>query len=121
MPELIRERALELISQAEEAERQSQPSVGQPPLRSSSRTLTQDLIWTLFSLAVASTLVSSESEKVLLRLAITHGVLVKIGFTDERIEQCLNALTSGWELDDAMDWVSTSHLYMVVASNERQN
>ena len=35
-------------------------------------------------------------------------MLVKIGFSAERIEQCLNALGSGWDLDDAMDWVSTS-------------
>lgn len=48
---------------------------------------------------------SSDSEKLILRLAITHGILLKIGFLPERIEECLRACAS-WELEEALDWVS---------------
>lgn len=59
------------------------------------------------SAAPSPPIVASDSEKLLLRLAITHGVLVKVGFGTERVEQCLKALTTGWELEDAMDWVNS--------------
>jgi hypothetical protein len=54
-------------------------------------------------------------EKALLRLYITNKVLLKLGYTESRILECLEALgprlvsgddkiTGGWE--DALDWVS---------------
>lgn len=43
-------------------------------------------------------------EKVISRLGITYGVLRRLGFTEERVEECLKAI-SGVELEEAFDWV----------------
>lgn len=43
-------------------------------------------------------------EKVLGRLGITYGVLRRLGFAEERVEECLRAI-SGTELEEAFDWV----------------
>lgn len=58
----------------------------------------------LFS-STASTIPHSDADKVLTRLAITHGVLLKLGFSKERVEECLKALGTSWDLEDAFDWV----------------
>ena len=43
-------------------------------------------------------------EKVLSRLGITYGVLRRLGFTEETVEECLRAI-NGVELEEAFDWV----------------
>jgi hypothetical protein len=43
-------------------------------------------------------------EKVLSRLGITYGVLRRLGFSEERVEECLRAI-DGVELEEAFDWV----------------
>lgn len=43
-------------------------------------------------------------EKVLSRLGITYGVLRRLGFTEERVGECLRAI-NGVELEEAFDWV----------------
>lgn len=46
-------------------------------------------------------------EKTLGRLGITYGVLMRLGISGERVEECLRAM-QGVDLDEAYDWVSFS-------------
>lgn len=48
--------------------------------------------------------IDEPEEKALFRLAITYGVLRRLGFTESRVEECLKAI-GGVDLDDAYDWV----------------
>lgn len=41
---------------------------------------------------------------MLARLGITYGVLRRLGFNEERVNQCLKTI-SGVELDTAYEWV----------------
>ncbi|KAF9654251.1 P-loop containing nucleoside triphosphate hydrolase protein [Thelephora ganbajun] len=43
-------------------------------------------------------------EKVLSRLGITYGILRRLGFTEERVEECLRAI-NGVELEEAFNWL----------------
>jgi ATP-dependent RNA helicase DHX29 len=43
-------------------------------------------------------------EKALTRLAVTYGILRRLGFSEERVEQCLRAIP-GVDLDEAYEWV----------------
>ncbi|KAJ8084151.1 hypothetical protein PM082_002918 [Marasmius tenuissimus] len=43
-------------------------------------------------------------DKAVARLAITYGVLRRLGFTEERVEECLKAI-DGVELEDAYNWL----------------
>lgn len=43
-------------------------------------------------------------EKVLSRFGTTYGVLRRLGFSEERVEECLRAI-NGIELEGAFDWV----------------
>lgn len=46
-----------------------------------------------------------ESEdKAIARLGVTYGVLRRSGFSEERVEECLRAI-SGVDLEEACDWV----------------
>ena len=54
--------------------------------------------------AAPSSLDDSE-EKVLTRLAITYGTLRRLGFSDARVEECLQAIP-GVDTDEAYEWVS---------------
>ncbi|KAJ6575250.1 P-loop containing nucleoside triphosphate hydrolase protein [Mycena capillaripes] len=57
-----------------------------------------------------------ESEdKAIGKLGITYGVLRRIGFTEERVEECLRAIR-GVELDEAYDW-----LYLHCAEDELED
>lgn len=49
---------------------------------------------------------------MLSRLGVTYGVLRRLGFSEERVEECLRAI-SGVELEEAFDWVrdTTAILY----------
>lgn len=44
-------------------------------------------------------------EKAVTRLAVTYGILRRLGFSEDWVEQCLCAI-SGVEVDEALDWVS---------------
>lgn len=50
------------------------------------------------------TLLEEPEEKVLARLGITYGVLRRLGFNEDRVCECLNAI-SGTDLDDAFEWL----------------
>ena len=43
-------------------------------------------------------------EKALTRLAVTYGILRRLGFSEERVEQCIRAIP-GVDLDEAYEWV----------------
>jgi ATP-dependent RNA helicase DHX29 len=45
-------------------------------------------------------------DKAIGKLGITYGVLRRIGFTEERVDECLRAIR-GVDLDEAYDWVWT--------------
>jgi len=49
--------------------------------------------------------IEETEEKALAKLAITYGILRRLGFTEERVEECLRGM-KGIELDDGLDWVS---------------
>jgi ATP-dependent RNA helicase DHX29 len=44
-------------------------------------------------------------DKVIGRLAITYGVLRRLGFSEDRVQECLRTI-NGIELDEAYDWVN---------------
>ena len=48
--------------------------------------------------------INDTEEKAVMRLALTYGVLRRIGFLEDRVMDCLNAI-SGYDLDEAYDWV----------------
>ncbi|KAL0951028.1 hypothetical protein HGRIS_007768 [Hohenbuehelia grisea] len=48
--------------------------------------------------------VEEPEDKALNRLAITYGVLRRLGFAEDRVEQCLRTI-SGIGLEDAYDWL----------------
>lgn len=52
-------------------------------------------------------------EKVLSRLGITYGVLRRLGFTEERAEECLRAI-SGTELEEAFNWVCDATITLLL-------
>ncbi|KAF8973905.1 P-loop containing nucleoside triphosphate hydrolase protein [Flammula alnicola] len=45
--------------------------------------------------------------KTIARLGINYGILRRLGFTENRVEECLRSI-SGVELDEAFDWVNAS-------------
>lgn len=46
-------------------------------------------------------------DKALPRLGVTYGVLRRLGFSEDRVLECLSAIgLGGVELDVAYDWVS---------------
>lgn len=60
---------------------------------------------------------------MLSRLGITYGVLRRLGFTEEIVEECLRGI-SGIELEEAFDWVrdavitlSPHHIHHLIASS----
>ncbi|KAI0374315.1 P-loop containing nucleoside triphosphate hydrolase protein [Pilatotrama ljubarskyi] len=48
--------------------------------------------------------VDEPEEKALVRLAITYGVLRRLGFSESRVEECLRAIP-GVDLDEAVEWL----------------
>ncbi|KZT30522.1 P-loop containing nucleoside triphosphate hydrolase protein [Neolentinus lepideus HHB14362 ss-1] len=56
--------------------------------------------------------INEPEEKALARLGVTFGVLRRLGFTEQRVEECLNAI-KGIELDEAFEW-----LYIYCPENE---
>lgn len=53
-------------------------------------------------------------EKAVSRLAVTYGILRRLGFSEDWVEQCLRAI-SGVELDEALDWVSPDIIAIVLS------
>lgn len=49
--------------------------------------------------------VDHTKEKATTRLAMTYGILRRLGFAEDWVLQCLGTI-SGIELDEALDWVS---------------
>lgn len=49
--------------------------------------------------------IDQTKEKAVTRLAVTYGILRRLGFSEDSVEQCLRTI-SGIELDEALDWVS---------------
>lgn len=52
----------------------------------------------------SSKVISEPEERALARIAITYGVLRRLGFTEDRVEQCLRAIR-GVDLDEAYEWL----------------
>lgn len=50
------------------------------------------------------TTVNGTEEKALARLAITYGVLRRLGFQEDRVEECIRAI-NGVDLEEAADWL----------------
>ena len=57
-----------------------------------------------------------ETEDILLqRLGKTYGVLRRIGFSEPRVNECLNSM-AGVDIDEALDWVRY-HITHFIAHN----
>ena len=48
--------------------------------------------------------IDEPEDKAIVRLAITYGVLRRLGFSEGRAEECLRAI-NGVDMDDAFEWV----------------
>ncbi|KAI0651707.1 P-loop containing nucleoside triphosphate hydrolase protein [Trametes meyenii] len=48
--------------------------------------------------------IDEPEDKSLVRLAITYGVLRRLGFSEDRVQECLLAIT-GVDLDEAIEWL----------------
>ncbi|PIL32118.1 hypothetical protein GSI_06824 [Ganoderma sinense ZZ0214-1] len=48
--------------------------------------------------------IDEPEEKAIVRLAITYGVLRRLGFSEARVEECLHAI-SGVDMDEAFEWL----------------
>ena len=48
--------------------------------------------------------VDEPEEKAIVRLAITYGVLRRLGFVEARVEECLRSI-AGVAMDEAFEWV----------------
>lgn len=55
-------------------------------------------------LLASKPLIDEPEDKVLPRLGLTYGVLRWLGFSEERVDDSLTAI-SGVGLDEALDWV----------------
>lgn len=54
--------------------------------------------------SVASKPVDEPEEKAIVRLAITYGMLRRLGVSEARAEECLRAI-NGVDMDEAFEWV----------------
>lgn len=53
-------------------------------------------------------------DKVIAKVATLYGTLEQLGFTKERIEECLRAVKV-LELDEVLDWVSSTSTCPLIA------
>ncbi|KAJ3995009.1 P-loop containing nucleoside triphosphate hydrolase protein [Lentinula boryana] len=58
-------------------------------------------------------------EKAVTKLAITYGILRRLGFAEERVIECLNAI-NGVDLEDAYDWLCINCQEEELVSNSNQ-
>lgn len=52
-------------------------------------------------------------EKAVIRLAITYGVLRRLGFSESKVEECLRAIR-GIDLEEAYGWVWINVGYVTI-------
>jgi ATP-dependent RNA helicase DHX29 len=55
-------------------------------------------------------LLEETDEKLVARLALTYGILRRLGFSEETVANCLKAIP-GVDMDDAYEWVILSSLF----------
>ncbi|KAG9314475.1 hypothetical protein JVU11DRAFT_5272 [Chiua virens] len=55
--------------------------------------------------STARNCIEQTKEKAVTRLALTYGILRRLGFAEDLVEQCLRTM-SGVELDEALDWLT---------------
>ncbi len=60
--------------------------------------------------------VDTSIDKFLTKLGITYGVLRRLGFSEERVLQCLKEITTA-DIDDACDWVRNDLLESLFSLN----
>ena len=60
----------------------------------------------LLTRSTASKSVDEPEDKAIVRLAITYGVLRRLGFSAGRVEECLKVI-NGVDMDEAFEWVRT--------------
>jgi ATP-dependent RNA helicase DHX29 len=53
-----------------------------------------------------SEIMDESQEKLMPRIAITYGVLRRLGFSEDIVQECLNSIM-GIELGEALDWVGS--------------
>jgi len=56
--------------------------------------------------------IEDAEEKAVARLGIAYGVLRRLGFTESRVEECLQSISSV-DLDEAYDWVRDPRMDLV--------
>src|ERR1700709_1251032 len=56
---------------------------------------------------------SEPPEKALSKLGVTYGALRRLGFSEERVEECLRTI-NGVDLEEAYDWVRPIFAYYLV-------
>ena len=61
--------------------------------------------WLLNLYRIGKKSLDESENKSIARLAVTYGVLRRLGFPEDRVMECLYAI-HGVELDEAYDWVS---------------
>lgn len=61
----------------------------------------------LLSLPGERKLLEEPEEKTVARLGITYGVLRRLGFSQDRVDECLRAI-QGVDLEEAYEWVHLS-------------
>ena len=54
-------------------------------------------------------LIDMSEEKAVAKLGITYGVLRRLGFSEERVVECLRAI-KGVDLEEAYGWVCSSRI-----------
>ena len=57
-------------------------------------------------------------DKALAKLGVTYGVLRRLGFSEDRVEECLRSI-SGVDLDEAYEWVSFIPLSILVINADQ--
>jgi ATP-dependent RNA helicase DHX29 len=62
------------------------------------------LLHRLTQSAMDKSVIEGPEEKALTKLAITYGVLRRLGFSEVRVEECLKAIR-GTGLEEAYEWV----------------
>lgn len=55
--------------------------------------------------------IDQPAEKAVPRLAVTYGVLRRLGFAEDKVEQCLRAIPS-IRLEEAYEWVSLINCFI---------
>ena len=55
---------------------------------------------------IAGGTIEEPEDKIIPRLAITYGVLRRLGFSEDTVGECLRSI-HGVDLDQAVEWVST--------------